>query len=97
MPDERIRAVRELSQLGPVARPAIEPLIESLADPDARVRRTAPEALGSILRGDSADPHAAAVRNALTASLGDRDTGARRAAAIELARFSNSPRSSSPR
>src|SRR4051812_16235687 len=41
---ERVRAVRELSGLGPVARPAIEPLVEALADSDARVRRVVPEA-----------------------------------------------------
>jgi HEAT repeat protein len=84
--------VRALSELGPIARPAIEPLLEALADPDVRVRHMTPEALSVILGRDWDDPSAGAVAAALTAALGDHDLRARHAAEIALGWLSPSPR-----
>jgi HEAT repeat protein len=90
--EDRLQAVRALSELGPIARPAIEPLLEALADRDVRVRRMTPDALSAILGRDSADPSAGAVSAALTAALGDHDLRARHATAIGLGWLFRSPR-----
>ncbi len=91
-PAARLEAVGELRKLGPGARSAIPSLLGALNDGDARVRARAALVLIDVIRWDADDPRAGDIRAALTAALGDPDSGARHAAAVALGGLRPDPR-----
>jgi HEAT repeat protein len=69
--DERVHAAEALAELGPLAAPAVPPLLSALEDEDPELRASAARALGRIgLKAASALP-------ALTKALADRSRSCR--------------------
>lgn len=84
-PGARVRAARELAEMGAAAAPAIDSLLLALTDGDATVRLHAAQAIGST----SMLPDRCIL--ALNAILDDEDSHVRYAAEHALARFAMQP------